>query len=85
MYTLYFSKRAEKDMKYLKASKLDKKVRELLNTISESPFRVPPPYEMLLGSLKGYCSRRISYQHRLVYYVIEDQKAVMVERMWSHY
>jgi hypothetical protein len=33
------------------------------------PLQHPPPYEKLVGDLKGAYSRRINIQHRLVYEV----------------
>ena len=85
MYTIYFSKRAEKDKKLLKNAGLDKKVIQLLNLMIENPFETPPRYEKLVGELKGYYSRRINIQHRLVYEVDEKKKTVKILSMWSHY
>ncbi len=45
----------------------------------------PPPFEKLLGDLKGAYSRRINIQHRLVYQVLEAEHTVKVLRMWTHY
>ena len=85
MYTVYFSKRAEKDKKLLKNAGLDKQVIQLLNLMIENPFETPPRYEKLVGELKGYYSRRINIQHRLVYEVDEKKKTVKILSMWSHY
>lgn len=85
MYTVYFSKRAEKDKKLLKNAGLDKKVIQLLNLMIENPFETPPRYEKLVGELKGYYSRRINIQHQLVYEVDEKKKTVKILSMWSHY
>jgi toxin YoeB len=62
-----------------------KKAKELLIIISEDPFADPPPFEALVGDLKGAYSRRINIQHRLVYEVLEDEKVVKVLRLWTHY
>lgn len=94
MYLVRFSKQADKDKALLKGAGLDKKAKELLNVISESPFRNPPPYEGLVGNLHGFYSRRISLQHRLVYEVypgaitengVEYEGMIVVARMWTHY
>lgn len=85
MYTVIFSRQAEKDKKLLKAANLEEKARSLLNLLMEDPFRNPPPYEALVGQLKGFYSRRINYKHRLVYTVNENEKYVHVLRMWTHY
>ena len=85
MYKVILSKQAQKDLEKLKAAKLAKKVKRLLETIQEAPFKRPPDYEKLVGNLDGFYSRRINLQHRLVYEVSEDTKTVKVLRMWSHY
>ena len=84
MYTIRFSKQADKDKKLLKAAGLERKTKELLNIISQNPFQNPPPYEKLVGNLDGLYSRRINIQHRLVYEVIHDS-TIFVRRMWTHY
>ncbi|MCI5511377.1 MAG: Txe/YoeB family addiction module toxin [Oliverpabstia sp.] len=84
MYTIRFSKQADKDKKLLKAAGLERKTKELLNIISQNPFQNPPPYEKLVGNLDGLYSRRINIQHRLVYEVIDDS-TIFVRRMWTHY
>lgn len=38
-----------------------------------------------MGDLAGAQSRRINIQHRLAYQVLEDEYAVKVLRLWSHY
>ena len=85
MWTIKFTKNAEKDKKFIKSAGLESKVKKLLNLISENPYKNPPSYEKLVGDLNGYCSRRINLQHRLVYKVYEDIKTVVVHSMWSHY
>jgi Txe/YoeB family toxin of toxin-antitoxin system len=64
---------------------LAKKAKELLALVSEDPFAAPPPFEALVGDLKGAYSRRINIQHRLVYQVLEEEKVVKVLRLWTHY
>ena len=85
MWDVLFVKNAEKDKKHLKNAGLQKKAKTLLDILSKNPFQTPPPYEKLVGDLNGYYSRRINYQHRLVYRVIEEDRAVIVQAMWSHY
>lgn len=94
MYRIVYEKQAVKDIKNLKSAGLDKKAQELIEIIREEPFKNPPPYEGLVGNLKGFFSRRINIQHRLVYQVyaepivvdgIEYEGTVKVVRMWTHY
>jgi Txe/YoeB family toxin of toxin-antitoxin system len=84
-YELVYTKQAKKDAKKLKGSSLAQKAREVLKVIGENPFADPPPFEALVGDLKGAYSRRLNLQHRLVYQVHEGQRVVKVIRLWTHY
>ena len=84
-YQLVYTKQAQEDAKKLKGSHLAQKAKDLLSLISEDPFADPPPFEALVGDLKGAYSRRINIQHRLVYQVIEEEKTVKILRLWTHY
>ena len=84
-WTLVYTKQAQKDAKRLSASGLRGNAERLLSILATDPFRVPPPYESLVGNLKGAISRRINIQHRLVYQVLRKEHVVKVLRMWTHY
>ncbi len=84
-WELVFTKQAKKDAKKLNASGLRPKAQQLLDILREDPRRSPPRYEMLVGDLKGACSRRINIQHRLVYQILDEERIVKIIRMWSHY
>ena len=64
---------------------LRSKAETVLKILRENPYQTPPPYEKLIGDLKGACSRRINIQHRLVNQILDDEKTVKVIRMWTHY
>ena len=83
-WTLHYTKQAQKDARKLASSGLKDKAQELLRIIENNPFQTPPPYE-LVGDLAGAYSRRINIQHRLVYQVLEKEKAIKVLRLWTHY
>ena len=85
MWEIKFTKAAEKDKKLLKQAGLDAKAKKLLNVIASDPFQTPPSYEKLIGDLKGYYSRRINIQHRIVYRVYPDLQIVVIHAMWTHY
>ena len=85
MWQVKFTKEAEKDKKLLKAAGLSEKAKKLLNVLSVNPYQIPPSYEKLVGNLKGYYSRRINIQLRVVYRVFDDMKIVVVHAMWTHY
>jgi toxin YoeB len=84
-WILLYTKQAQKDAKKLRAAGLKEKAQMLLAVIERDPFANPPPYEKLVGDLAGAYSRRINIQHRLVYQVIESEKAIKVLRLWTHY
>lgn len=97
MYLVEFSSQAEKDKKRLKSAGLERRTKELLNILVNNPLQTPPPYEKLVGDLRGNYSRRINIQHRLVYSIYENDEnlrdvsnnvfdgIVRIKRMWTHY
>lgn len=85
MYEIVYTKRALQALPKLKAVKLGGKVEALVALLERDPFQNPPPYESLLGTLKGSYLRRINHKHRLVYQVYEEKKTVKIISMWSHY
>lgn len=85
MYTIVYTKKAAAEIPKLKAAKLDKKAKALIDVIRENPYRSPPPYEKLVGDLQGAYSRRINIKHRLVYEVLEDEQTVKIISLWTHY
>ena len=84
-WKLFYTKQAQKDARKLASSGLKEKAQELLTIIETNPYQNPPPYEKLVGDLSGAYSRRINIQHRLVYQILEDEKAVKVLRLWTRY
>lgn len=84
-WNVVYSKFALKDAKKLLAAGLREKAQALLDILEKDPFQNPPPYEKLVGDLRGAYSRRINIQHRLVYEVFRKEKTVRVLRMWAHY
>jgi toxin YoeB len=85
MWTLYFTKQAQKDAGKLASSGLKTKAQQLLTILQSDPWQNPLPFEKLVGDLSGAYSRRINIQHRLVYQVLESGKAVKILRLWTHY
>ena len=85
MWSLPFTKQAQKDARKLASSGLKQKAGDLLAILELDQWQNPPPYEKLVGDLTGAYSRRINIQHRLVYQVLEAEKVVKVLRLWTHY
>ena len=84
-WRLVFTKQAQKDAKKLSTSGLRSKAEKILDILRRDPFHTPPPFEKLVGDLKGAYSRRVNIQHRIVYQVLADIKTVKIIRMWTHY
>lgn len=84
-WRLLYTNQAREDAKKLAAAGLKPRAQELLDILATDPFQSPPPFERLVGDLRGACSRRINIQHRLVYQVLADERIVKVLRMWTHY
>ncbi|MBF0484593.1 MAG: Txe/YoeB family addiction module toxin [Candidatus Omnitrophica bacterium] len=84
-WKIVFTKQAQSDAEKLLKAGLKPKAVVILNILEDNPFRNPPVYEKLIGDLKGFYSRRINIQHRLVYQVYKEEKIIKVIRMWTHY
>ncbi|MCP9804644.1 Txe/YoeB family addiction module toxin [Cyanobium sp. T1G-Tous] len=86
-WTVLFTKQAQKDARKLAsaAPALKQKAQNLLGLLRDDPYQQPPPYEALVGDLRGACSRRINIQRRLIYQVLDNERIVKVLRLWSHY
>ena len=84
MYTIVYTKKAAADIPKLKATKLDKKAKALIEVIRNNPYQNPPPYEKLVGDLQGAYSRRINIKHRLVYEVMDEDQTVKIISLWTH-
>ena len=84
-WTLHYTKQAQKDAKKLASSGLKAKAQSLLTILETDPWQNPPSFEKLVGDLSGAYSRRINIQHRLVYQVLEAEKAVKIFRLWAQY
>lgn len=85
MYKIIYTKPAVKDIPKLKSAHLDKHAKSLIDIIRENPFKMPPPYEKLVGDLQGLYSRRINIKHRLVYEVLEKEQIIKIVSLWTHY
>lgn len=84
-WRLVYTTQAQRDAKRLASSGLRHKAEAILEILASNPFETPPPYEKLVGDLRGAYSRRINIHHRLVYQVLEEPRIVKVLRMWTHY
>jgi Txe/YoeB family toxin of toxin-antitoxin system len=81
-WEIVFTRQARKDSPSSCRAGLRPKAEQLLSVLAADPFGRPPPFEKLVGYLRGACSRRINIQHRLACQVVEDERTVKVLRMW---
>lgn len=63
--------------------KLFEKIRSLIANIQETPFSGLGKPEALKHNLKGYWSRRINKEHRLVYKIEDEQ--IIIYKVRLHY
>jgi toxin YoeB len=84
-WRLVYTGQAKRDAKKLLRSGLRPQAEKILEILSRDPYQNPPPYERLVGELRGAISRRINIQHRVVYQVVEEIHTVKVLRLWTHY
>lgn len=78
-YTL----KAREDIAYFKKSgqhKILKKIRQLIESILQNPFKGIGKPEPLKYALSGTWSRRINQEHRLVYEISDDKIFVLSAR-----
>lgn len=81
-----FTKQADIDLDYLKRSgdkQIIKKIKALLESISNDPYKGIGQPEPLKYSLSGAWSRRINREHRLVYEI--DNEIVNILSLRGHY
>lgn len=85
-YLLNFTKQAVEDIEFFKRSgnkAVLKKLKVLLEELSEHPLEGTGKPEQLKYDLSGCWSRRINQEHRLVYEIID--KAVFILSAKGHY
>ena len=82
---LLFSEQAWEDYQYWLATgkKLAKRINQLIRGTTRDPFCGIGKPEPLRHLLKGYWSRRINEEHRMVYRVKDD--VLMVAQLRYHY
>tara|TARA_R110001592_G_scaffold89458_3_gene263115 strand:- start:2231 stop:2491 length:261 start_codon:yes stop_codon:yes gene_type:complete len=82
-----FTKTALKDLKYWKSTKnttIQKRISVLLEDIVKHPFSGIGKPEALKYQLKGFWSRRITKEHRIIYKVVNN-KIIIVTALRFHY
>jgi len=83
---IIFAPKALKDLKHWKSSgnsKIQNKITDLINSISEDPFIGIGKPEPLKHEFAGCWSRRINEEHRIIYEVNEN--SVEILSLKDHY
>jgi toxin YoeB len=85
MRKLILEKNAVEDFEFWvkNDNKMMKRIAELFLAILKDPFQGIGKPEPLKGELKGYWSRRINDEHRIIYSVTND--AIIIISCRSHY
>jgi toxin YoeB len=81
-----FTKQADDDFDYFKRignKQIIKKIKELLESISNDPYKGIGQPEPLKYNLSGTWSRRINREHRIVYEIIDE--VVYILSLKGHY
>ena len=87
-YSIEFTDKALEGIEKLKKSgnkPVLKKIRALLDELTEHPYTGTGQPEQLKYNLTGFWSRRINQEHRIVYAVDEKSVVVTIVSAKGHY
>lgn len=84
-YIVVIKNSAKSDLKKLKQSQLKHQFLNIIETLKKDPYSPTQSFEKLQPKHLGRYSRRINYQHRVVYTVDEEKREVIIYSAWSHY
>lgn len=80
-WKIVYTKQGLKDKRVACGAGFSNKIKDLLEIARVNPFEEYPPYEKLIGDLKGAYSKRINHQHRYVYQVYKEEHTIKVISM----
>jgi toxin YoeB len=85
MRTITLARQSFDDLKHWSETdvKLLRRILDLMESIVRDPFQGIGKPEALKGNLRGYWSRRINEEHRIVYAVTSE--TIIVISLRSHY
>lgn len=84
-YKVKSKKGARRDFKKIKGTYLEKSFLAIIKQLKENPYEDNQSFEKLVPPIKGFYSRRINVQHRVVYRINEEEKEVVIYSAWGHY
>lgn len=82
-WEILYTKQGLKDKKTACRAGFRERVGEILSMLERGPFA--QPCEKLVGDLSGLYSRRLNIQHRVVYKIYAEERAVVIVSMWLNY
>nr|WP_278589177.1 Txe/YoeB family addiction module toxin [Limosilactobacillus pontis] len=85
-YTIKAKKGASHDFKKIKGTYLEENFLSVIKQLKEDPYENNQSLEKLVPPIRGFYSRRINVQHRVVYKVDDEKKEVLICSAWGgHY
>ena len=75
----------KKDLKRIKNTHLEQKLLNIIEQLQDNPYENNQAFEKLVSPVKGFYSRRINVQHRVVYTVNDEEKIVTLYSAYGHY
>ena len=84
-YSVLIKNSAKPDLRKVRQSHLKTRFEEIIKTLKEDPFAPTDQFKKLVPYSEGRYSRRLNYQHRVVYKVDEEAKEVHIFSAWTHY
>ncbi|QTQ07040.1 Txe/YoeB family addiction module toxin [Macrococcoides canis] len=85
MYKIVLKSSVKKDLKKIKNTLLETNFLKIINQLKENPYNNNHSFEKLIPPIKGFYSRRINVQHRVVYTVNDEDKIVTIYSAYGHY
>ena len=84
-YRVLIKNSAKPDLRKIKQSNLKERFEEIVETLKQNPYDTSNQFEKLVPYSEGLYSKRLNYQHRIVYSIDEETKEVHVFSAWTHY
>lgn len=84
-YKVKIHNSAKLDLKKIKRSHLMNEFIKVIEKIKHNPYYQGKTLQLSYTKRNSIYSRRINYQHRVVYNIDEDNKEVLILSAWSHY
>lgn len=84
-YQIKVKKGAKKDLKKIKGTYLEASFLQIIKQLKADPYAPNQSFEKPYPPIRGFYSRRINVQHRVVYRVDQANQKVIIYSAWGHY